>query len=306
MASDSNLFHVAGTPPAVLRIARPLRVLTEGSHHPLVCMMERDGGSAGAWVVKQQVVLSASTSYGAFSTVAELAGAEVCAWVGLSVPAIGLTSFPQELDKAALLAGIASLDEPTRVEIVEIFSANRGKLAFCAALVDPAATLAPDAFARTKLTRAAFAPDAAALFVADAFMFHADREHENPNALRYRGRTVAIDHNLAFSLLARAGESGHGAALITRPHDAFKRHVVRRFVEDASIDAHLDVAIGRLEAITDSRIEALIESWPRALDHEPGHGIAGIFERYRKFLRERRAHVRAFVTEACAMLRGQS
>ncbi len=306
MPSPSPLFHVAGTPPVRLRIVRPLDVLTQGSHHPLVCAMEHheDGASAGQWVVKQQVVLSAVTSYGAFSTVAELAGAEVCAWVGLAAPAVGLTTFPASLDEPSLRSAVATLEPPKRDEIIEVYRANLGRLAFCARLVWPSTDLLPSAFTRKPRHRDALLADLAALLVADAFMIHTDREASNPNALRYQEQTVAIDHNLAFAVLAQAGQDGPGAARRSVPPREFKRHVVGKLVGKDADDPHLGRAIARLEQVTDAQIDALIATWPRDLDSEPSRSISRIFERFRLFMKERRSHVREFVVQACAMLHG--
>ena len=69
--------HVAGTPPVPLTIARPVRILNAGNHHPVLCEMEGADGPARLWVVKPCLILSRATNRGTFAILAELAGAEV-------------------------------------------------------------------------------------------------------------------------------------------------------------------------------------------------------------------------------------
>lgn len=211
--TTSSMLHSPGTPPARLRIGRVVDVLDGGSHHPLLCEMETEAGApAGVWVVKPTVVLSVGSSYGAFSIVAELAGAEVCVWAGLASPAIGLTTFPPALDKEAFERTIGALEPAKQKEVRDVFDVNRGRIAFCCRHLGTVPDLLPDAILGLPQYRARLIADAVALGVADAFMLHTDREAENPNALWFDDRIVAIDHNLTFAPLARAGTTGPAAA----------------------------------------------------------------------------------------------
>jgi hypothetical protein len=299
----ADMLHVAGRPPARLRVARPVDVLAAGSHHPLVCAMSTDTGPAGLWVVKPPVVLSVGSSYGAFSVVAELAGAEVCVWAGLGSPAVGLTTFPPALDDAMERA-IQALEPATQKEVADIFRVNAGRIAFCCRYLEPAVDLLPAAIARLPQHRSRLEADAVALGVADAFMLHTDREAENPNAVWFDSRIVAIDHNLAFAPLARAGSTGAALAANVIPTRApFLRHVAAEIMRDHVKEPALwDAPVARLEGVPDAAILELVSRWPVDLDAEPSRGITGIRRTIQDFLLRRRAFVRETVDNLRAIL----
>src|SRR5579884_634732 len=201
------MFHAAARPPVALRIGRPVRTLSAGNHHPLLCHMETDQGPAGLWVVKPAIVLSRSTDRGTFGVLAELAGAEVCAWAGILTPQVGITRFPKAFDEASLRAAILTLGPSECDEILETYRVNGGRVAFCGRYLGPATNLVPGHLLRPKW-RATAAPDAVALLTADAYMRHDDRVRDNPNALWFENRLVAIDHGLAFAGPTRRGALG--------------------------------------------------------------------------------------------------
>jgi hypothetical protein len=296
---------VAGEPPARLRIVRPVDVLDAGSHHPLLCEMSTDAGPAGVWVVKPPVVLSVGSSYGAFSILAELAGAEVCLWAGLGCPAVGLTTFPPAID-GDLARAISALDPERRKEVADVFRVNRGRVAFCCRHLGTVPDLMPDAIVRVARFRERLVADAVALGVADAFMLHTDREAENPNALWFDGRVVAIDHNLAFAPLARAGSSASALAANVVPSRApFLRHVAAAIMrEHARDDALWAAPVRRLEQVTDEAIAGLAGHWPAELDEEPSRSIRQIRRTLQSFLFHRRATIRETAQNLRAMLEG--
>jgi hypothetical protein len=249
--------------------------------------------------------LSSSGEPAALEIVAELAGAEACAWAGLASPAVGLTTFPPALDEAMERA-IAALDPATQKEVADIFRVNAGRVAFCCRYLESVADLMPEAIARLPQHRSRLVADAVALGIADAFMLHTDREAENPNALWFAGRIVAIDHNLAFAPLARAGSTGAALAGNVVPTRApFLRHVAAGIMREHAGEVALwDGPVARLEAVPDAAIAALVSHWPAELDAEPSRSITGIRGTFESFLQHRRAFVRETVENLRAMLTG--
>lgn len=293
--------HIAGVPPKELRISRPLQVLGAGSHHPVLCAMESDAGPEGAWVVKQPVVLSAASTLGAFGTVAELAGAEVCAWVGIPPPAIALTRFPTEMDPSVLRSTVSGLEPADVDELVQVWRANAGKLAFCVRHLPNAADLLPELLSR-KRTRASMATQAAALIVADGYMAHTDRQAANPNALLVSDQIVPIDHNLAFPCLARpkavAADEAKRTILAQPP---FLAHVARHAARLAT-DADWETAVQRIEAVSEGAISAVVQSWPAELDGEPMLSVRGIHASFERFMVDRRLHLRVLAQNVRATI----
>jgi hypothetical protein len=97
-------------------------------------------------------------------------------------------------------------------------------------------------------------------------MLHTDREAENPNALWFDGRIVAIDHNLAFAPLTRRGSTGAATARNVMPNvHSFRRHVAAEVVRAHGADHALwDGPVHRLQNVPDAAILALAASWPAA------------------------------------------
>jgi len=258
--------------------------------------MEGDAGPEGLWVVKPAIVLSRSTDRGTFGVLAELAGAEVCAWGGLLVPQVGFTYFPRDVDKSALRAATASLGTTEFDEIVEIYRANAGRIAFCGRYLEHVPNLDPRHLIRPKW-RSTAVPDAVALFVADAYMRHDDRVCENPNALWFKDRIVAIDHGLAFAGLHRPGATGDDLARHTTLHAPnFDLHVTFRAVRKHAADADWDLVTGRFEAVSAPLVTALADRWPAVLDKDDQCSQIGLRSRVVRFLIERARHVRELVS----------
>jgi hypothetical protein len=298
---EVNLYHAAGLAPRSLDIARPLRILSGGNHHPILCEMGDASGSAGWWVVKPSIVMSRATDRGTFGVLAELAGAEVCAWAGLRAPAVGLTRFPASLDEAMLHEDLAARGRDEREEILEIFRVNRGKLAFCVRFLHGAVDLRPahlgDSFSPTSVA------DAAALVLTDAYLRHDDRRIENPNAIWHEGRLVAIDHGSAFAGVTRPGSTGDDLARHTVLHSqSFRAHVALAAARGAD-ESTWETFVARLEGVNLPTVTALATSWPAELDDDPQSGQRGLRSRLARFLGERGLHVRALreaLREICA------
>lgn len=255
--------------------------------------MEGDDGPEGNWVVKPQVLLSSSDARRAYFVLSELAAAEVCTWVSVPTPAIGLTRFPEKLDKRALLASLASLDNATeREEVVELFALNRGKLAFCSLHLQGGLDVLPGTF-RKRSRKDALRRTGASIYFLDAFFRNDDRQVGNANLLWMYDELVAIDHGHAFVGVNHAGTTGATLAGRTVLHSAqgFQSHVLRAdLARLPNAAALVEEAAKRLEAVADAAVEGLLASWPEELDS----GIDGEPPRVRilEFLRARRKHCR--------------
>ncbi len=291
---SGSLFHEAGRVPDTLSIVRPVSILSSGNHHPLVCEMWSESGAAGIWVVKPSIVLSRSTDRSTFGVLAELAGAEVCSWAGILAPRVALTRFPNPLDERALLDGLPMLEKVQRSEVLEVFRANKGRLAFCARYLAGATDLRTKYF-RLKRWRAIAIPDAVALLVADAYMRHDDRLEENPNAVWFSNRVVALDHGSAFALMQRTGTSGDDLAAHTALHARFDSHVAISAARKYGEDVHWDVVAARLEAITPPQVAELLLKWPPELDDDALCSQHALRSRMVRFLGHRGGHVRELV-----------
>src|SRR5262249_14598943 len=128
MSASLDLLHAAGKAPDVLQLSAVLDVLDGGNHHPLRCTLSDAAGPEAPCVVKPQDVLSTGNRRaGAVNLLAELAGAEVCAWAGVRAPAIGLVRLPEQ--PARRLWGLAP--ERWSSEVETVLRMNRGRLAFC-------------------------------------------------------------------------------------------------------------------------------------------------------------------------------
>jgi hypothetical protein len=251
-------------------------------------------GAVGLWVVKPTIVLSRASDRSTFGVLSEIAGAEVCAWAGILTPRIGLTRFPQRLDADGLLDGLTMLEKGERAEILEAFRANQGRLAFCARYLGKAIDLRRK-FLRLKRWRATAIPDAVALLVADAYMRHDDRVDENPNALWFSQRIIALDHGSAFALMQRTGTSGDDLAARTALHAPFASHVAMEAVRKYGEEAHWDVVTARLEAVTPQQVTDLLSKCPPELDEDALCSQHELRSRMARFLGERGRHVRELV-----------
>ncbi len=159
------------------------------------------------------------------SVVAELAAAEVCAWVGLPTPATGVLVMPDEIEDDALL-------DRHREELRETFAINRGTVAFCSRMLDLAADADVSVVERMAARRPGFRDSCANLYAVDAFVRHDDRTVERPNCLLWREQLVAIDHGHAFAWLDKVGYDGEAVARMTAwLQPAWKRHIVRQALQ---------------------------------------------------------------------------
>jgi hypothetical protein len=298
MAGD--LFHVRGRAPESLTFGHPIRILSAGNHHPLLCELVDGRGDVGLWVVKPQRVVSKGVGRQEFFVVAELAGAEVCTWAGLRVPAIGLLRFPKR--ETAGVSTLSEGSESEKKEVGDLFALNRDRLAFCSRFLEGAVDVLPRVLKR-RVRRPEVARAAIALLLADVFMLHDDRDIENSNCVFLGDDLVAIDHGLAFAGLDRPQETGKGLAART-VFSTTKRHVARLAARTIPSNPAWDEIVGSLESVSDTEIKALCRGWPPELDDDNEHSVRGLRRRMLVFLSTRREHVRALKTATVSSLGG--
>lgn len=278
MSASTPLLHLAGRAPAVLWLEAVLDVLDGGNHHPFLCDLVDGASSAARWVVKPPDVLSMGNRRdGAINLLAELAGAEVCAWAGVRAPAIGLVRFPDEPAKALS----ESAPERWRSEVAAVLGMNRGRLGFCSRFLESAVDVDPESLEAEPSPGALGAR--AALFFVDVYIRHDDRRRENPNAVWLNGEIVALDHGASFVNLDQPGATGADVAARTVVHSrSFHEHVL--YGDLARRWATVDFAsvARRLASVPDAAIDALATTWPAEL--EPHR------TRFIEFLKHRRAH----------------
>jgi hypothetical protein len=179
-------------------------VFDRGSHRPLVITAEdEETGEPCEWVLKLQHNDNVAENHPKLSVVRELAGAEVCALLGVRTPAIGLLRVPSD---AAALA--------VREEVRDQLRLNLGEILFCSRLV-PHATDWPVAAEQGADARAALQASALALLYLDVFLLHDDRTVDRPNALLANGGLWAIDHGNIVAKL-HSDSSVHGVVAPTR------------------------------------------------------------------------------------------
>jgi hypothetical protein len=294
-----DTFHVRGRAPAILSFGHVIRILSAGSHHPLLCELADGNGDTGLWVVKPQCVVSKSVGRQELIVLAELAGAEVCTWAGVHVPATGLLRFP-ESERSEIMNLFDGADDEMR-EVRELFGVNRGRLASCSRFLEGAVDVLPRILQR-RCRRPETARAAIGLMLADVFMCHDDRDAENSNALFLGDDLVAIDHGLAFVGLDRPQESG--GALAGRKVFFAKRHVARRAVRKLSGSALWDDVARALETVNDAEITALLQTFPLELENDLVHGVTGLRKRMLSFLLARRGHVQDLKTAIVSSLGG--
>ncbi|MBI2395930.1 MAG: hypothetical protein HYV09_40575 [Deltaproteobacteria bacterium] len=295
------MFHAVGHAPVQLEFGTVHRVLSGGNHHPWLCQLEDASGPSGFWVVKPQHVVSRSTQRAQFGVLSELAAAEVCAWLDVPVPSLGLVRFPVDAGDVDVPA---HLDERTRQEIRTTAEINAGQLAFCGRYLPEAHDLAAAVFVDGD-TKAQLLDVGAKLFFLDAYMRHDDRQVENPNALWWTKRIVAIDHGNAFAGLSDTGKTGAGLAAMTVLSNVPRRHVLYESLRDVVTEVDISAAVQRLQSVADGVIDAAAAGWPKELDVRPRPRDEGLKTRLVRFLKNRRAVVPTIMDNVMAELRRQ-
>jgi hypothetical protein len=223
---------------------------------------------------------------------AELAAAEVCAWVGIPTPAVGLVRFPEKPDALAIERGLPHLAAHERTEVVELYKLNRGALAFCGRLLEGAVDVMPGTFG-ARARKAEVGGVGSAILFLDAYIRNDDRQIENPNMLWLYDRLVAIDHGHAFSRLSAPGATGAGLAGRTVLHSqsGFERHILRKPLQKLPGAASRIGATARiLRQVASRDIEGLLARWPSELDASRVGGPAGMRGQLVEYLLQRREH----------------
>lgn len=270
--------------------------MTAGSHHPLACQLE-DNHGRGGWVVKPQHTVAIAESRTALTVLAELAGAEVCSWVGLPTPAVGVLVMPPKIEADLL-------PSEHRDELRQLFSINAGSVAFCSRLLDPVADVNPAVVQELAARRPDFLTACATLYALDAFIHHDDRTEDRPNALLWRDQLVAIDHGNAFVGLNRRGHNGATVAAMTyRPPPLYRRHVARAPLLNNLATVSLAAFVGGIQQVLEQHIDKVAARWPDELD-VPSPGFErGLRTEMVCFLKGRRKLIEEIVTNVLTSLR---
>ncbi|MFT3708607.1 MAG: hypothetical protein QM817_13225 [Archangium sp.] len=283
------MFHVAGTPPKELTLGIVHSVMHAGSHKPLRCQLNGRDGTLNWWVVKPQHSLGATEERTAMSVVAELAAAEVCAWVGLATPEIGLLQFPNSIEERFL-------PEEDREYLRNLFAVNAGHYAFCSRYLENSFDLVSTTHCSRCQSDAEAHREAELLYAIDAYIAHDDRTVERPNALTWGNRIVAIDHGSAFVGLDKRGRSAHDVARKTvRPPASYLSHPTRPAI--CGKQPKFESFRRSIEAVLNASIDALSANWPANLDHKVEGTNRGLRTQTTEFLKTRRAEVAQLIAE---------
>jgi hypothetical protein len=282
--------HVFGRPPTRLRYGAYIDTLSGGNHHPVLCELETEHGEpAGNWVVKPQISVTMGNRRTKLGILSELACADICSWVGIHTPEIGLMRFPDDLDKEEL----DSLPD----QVQQSFRVNRSELAFCSRHLEGATDVDPASFRQSPYLLQALRRVGPLLLMLDIYLWHDDRTLPNPNALLWRYDIVAIDHGSAFATICEPREGKSLAGTTVVPPKRIKNHLLyaqlrRRRRE--SLD--FDVFVRRIARLTDEKIDLVCGNWPAELD-EPTVSSSTTRIELRAFLEARRSVVEALAAQ---------
>jgi hypothetical protein len=227
-------------------------------------------------------VTSTTNHREALRVLCELAGAEVCAWLGIPTPATGLVRFPR--DEAELVEQVAGHEHEN--EVREVFALNRDRLAFCSAYLAEGIPATEATLKHRRAEDAAFRV-AEALLAADAYMVHDDRRRENPNALWWEDRLVAIDHGSAFVGLDRPGETGGGLAAKTVLAPVMREHFLYAFLCARSDQVTFAAFMDALHQVDKRGIGNVLPDWPTELEAPQWNGARDLSSRMVNFLTTR-------------------
>lgn len=248
----------------MLTLGRAIQVLDSGNHHPILCELECDGSPAGQWVVKPQYVESISNNRLVhLDLVAELAGAEVCAWAGVRCPAIGLLRFPEGSSQSY----VEGVSETHQGEVASILKINAGKLAFCSSYLQGAIDIDPDTL-KGRSGEVVTKTSGAVLFAVDAYLRHDDRRRDNPNAVWFENQVVALDHGAAFTGFSNPQTTGEEVARRTvfpNPKSV-REHIFYDALARLKESTDWQAIGQRLADVPDGAIEAAALGWPEELE----------------------------------------
>lgn len=291
--------HAAGSAPIPLRFVEIEELLTRGGHLPVRCSLEHeDGTPAGSWVVKPPVSTGDGEGREEASILAELAGAEVAAWMGVPTPAIGWLRLPSALDEAHF-----QTHGPDEEKLRRIFRVNEGRIAFCSRFLDDSVEWVKNRHAQGAHGREILEAYGPTVMLLDAYILHDDRTEEKPNVLEWRGRVVPIDHGSAFVGLDKEGRGIAEYVARSRLRLLWKRHVFYGPLRRARYDIDIEEVVKAVASVADSDIEAVVASWPDELGQATGRGGGILIEQLAATLAERRKHAETIGDELVAYLR---
>ncbi len=294
-----KLLHQAGSPPARLQFVEIEELLTRGGHLPVRCSLEHeDGTPAGSWVVKPPVSTGDGEGREEASVLAELAGAEVAAWMGVPTPAIGLVMMPTALDEAHFQPHGA--DE---AKLRDVFRVNDGRIAFCSRFLEDSAEWLENRHAQSQRGREVLRAYGPTVMFLDAYILHDDRTPEKPNVLEWRHNLVPIDHGSAFVGLDREGRGIAEYVARSKLGQSWRHHVFAGPLRRAQYEIEIEDAVKAVANVADSDIEAMVASWPVELGQATGRGGSILMDELAAALAGRRQHAKTIGDELVAYLR---
>lgn len=272
----SRPLHVAGAAPYALRLVEVDELVNRGGHLPIRCQLElEDGAAAGDWIVKPPLSSGDAESRTALGVLAELAGAEVCAWAGIPTPAIGVMRLPDPIPERH----VEGRDALLRAQL----ELNAGQLCFCSRFLEDASEWLTERYRTRPRGRDLARAFGASLMLVDGYLLHDDRTAEKPNCLEWRGRVVPIDHGNAFAGLQNSSAVAAHVA-VSRLTRCWEHHAFRGAVERAHKKLDIDQIVAALQGVSDADIRDLAARWPADLENTTTRSGRGIVSEMVVFL----------------------
>ena len=281
------VFHQVGVMPRTLYLGTPQSIQNTGQSRPILFQLQDDHGAAGLWIVKAQC----NSFFGCKMILAELVGADLCAWFGLNTPEVGLLRFdtsPRPTDTTA--EGRAA---------ARIYETDAGKLAFCSRYIN-VPHVVEDCLSLGKRRSPSIVADGVRLLLFDATSWHYDRTMKSPNAMLVRRRIVPFDHERAFYDIDAPAEDGCSRDYTANiGEEAVLRHIAAGLAAKNQDSPEWDRFVERLNDLTDSVVDTIAQRLPDELDA----GKGGSWKRdLKRFIARRRECVLNTVGEVRRVL----
>lgn len=288
MTLDSR-WHATGDASLLVYPGTPLRVMSEGSHHPVLCLLEDEHGPRDTWVVK--AACRETDRYQALAR--ERFGADVAALLGLHTPATAWLLLPS-------VQPPSGVDEAS-IAMQDVYGRDAGGAAFCSRFVDDAVRIDGTLKHGRKLP-GPVVEDAIRMFALDVFLHHADRTAAKTNALARGERLIAIDHGLILAGLDKIDESGaptYSPETLGNPN-LWPRHFCSAIVRREFAHPLWSEVEAILSAFGEDDTHELAERWPDRLGLSTIPSLDGYRRDLAWYVRMRSANIAKILREARA------
>lgn len=280
VASDDWKYH-----PAALRelsFGTPLRMLSSGKTRSAVWLLEDANGRQGEWVLKAP----SRCADGIRAIANEIVGSWLCAHFGIGTPTAGYIIVPSKL----------ALPEDRKLAAYteDLTSQNAGKTCYCSEFLR-APLLQADALERSH--DLSVLEDAVTMYCMDRCFGNSDRSRRNPNALLFRKRIFAIDHELMFHGAHAIDDNGLRRETATaEPRSAGDPHLAESIALRRGSKPLLRRFRERMARLTPSDIGAIETSWLKPLLSHCSDDYAASVRDLCSFLARSSAHAEGFLT----------